>query len=173
MASELDLASHARGQRFNPSTAQIPLSQGKFALIDAADYAYLSQFKWTLYQNGSKTLWYARSAQAMHRMIVNAPPGVPVDHINGDGLDNRRCNLRLATPRLNAQNRCKVPGSKSQYKGVCPTKNGKKWRTQININGKVHHLGEFQDETLAAQTYDFVARQFFGPFARLNFAEAA
>lgn len=107
----------------------------------------------------------------LHRVIMNAPPGVEVDHINGDTLDNRRCNLRFAT---STQQKCnqRPRGGTSKYKGVGWHKRDRKWRAQITYHGKQISLGYFDGELGAAFAYDVAARILFGEFARLNFQEA-
>lgn len=104
----------------------------------------------------------------LHRMVMNAPYGVQVDHINGDTLDNRRCNLRLCSHAENQHNKNSQAGT-SKYKGVYLYKRDKKWRAMIAKNKKNIHLGYFNDEIQAAHAYDEAARQLFGEFARLNF----
>jgi len=100
---------------------------------------------------------------------MNAPKGCLVDHINGDGLDNRRANLRLATP---SQNNCNKPGfnKSSKYKGVSRTDLKKKqWRAVIHYNNEMIHLGRFCNEVAAAKAYDKAAKKYHGEFAYLNF----
>lgn len=107
----------------------------------------------------------------LHRVIMNAPPGVEVDHINGDTLDNRRCNLRLCMRRENGRNQKPQMGRSSQYKGVSWRKQCQKWSAQIKVDGKQIHLGLFNEEVEAARAYDQAARELHGEFARLNFQE--
>lgn len=105
----------------------------------------------------------------LHRVIMNTPPGVKVDHRNGDTLDNRGCNLRFATDV--EQNRNRRGWGSSKYKGVCWHKRDQKWCAQIRVDGKKTHLGHFDDEEGAAFAYDVAARILFGEFVRLNFPE--
>lgn len=112
----------------------------------------------------------------MHRAIIDAPNGMVVDHINGDSLDNRRSNLRLATSQENNRNAKKAAGKmrvmSSQYKGLSRVKDGlrsKKWRAMLAIDRKRIHLGHFNTEEEAARAYDAAAKEHFGEFARLNF----
>jgi hypothetical protein len=151
----------------------IALTRGKFAIVDAADYERLNRYRWNAFESGGKI--YARRSVPggtvlMHREIMNAPPGMVVDHIDGNGLNNRRNNLRLCTPQQNEHN--KPPrGGRSRYKGVYP--HGDKWEARIKHNGRTHHLGLFDDETEAARARDRKARELQGPFAYLNFPEDA
>lgn len=165
---------------------RIPLSRGMIATVDDEDYARIATNKWFA-QQGARA-WYAkreakhgRAAPShmvyMHREIVNAPPGSEVDHINGDGLDNRRSNLRVSTRRENARNLRKKPGCASRFKGVARTRGGR-WRAYISdaeryANGKARQraLGSFDSEIDAARAYDAAARLSFGSFASLNFPE--
>ena len=94
-----------------------------------------------------------------------------VDHINNNGLDNRRCNLRLATRQQQNMNRKKLKGCSSRYKGVYWAKNRKKWCVRIEFNAKVMFLGYFESEIKAGKAYDEAAIKYFGEFARLNFDE--
>ncbi len=166
----------------------IPLTQGKVALVDDDVYDRIGHFKW-LTQASSKTCWYAkrmisvpngqpgkspRRFEWMHRLITDCPDGMFVDHINGNGLDNRRENLRICTPKQNQANRRKPklwmgkPPS-SKYKGVKLTKDKRPWKATIRHECKQMHLGCFDTEIEAAIAYDVAATKFRGEFARLNF----
>lgn len=154
----------------------IPLTHGLFALVDDADFTWLSQWKWCAHQT-KQGRWYAtrieRSAGKpkivrMHRQILNAPPGVQGDHKNGLTLDNQRSNLRLATCGQNCQNRGKQKRrTTSQYKGVSWSATHQAWRASI-CDGKARFLGRFKTETDAAKAYNTAARTLFGEFAKLN-----
>lgn len=156
-----------------PETKEISLTQGKVAIVDASDYDMLMQFKW--FANKSGRNWYAarnvprgdgrQTAVKMHVMLL----GKGVDHKNGDGLDNRRINLRLATQQQNGFNQKPQVGGTSAFKGVAWNKRAKKWMAQIQFNGKHMHIGYFEDELKAATAYDIRARELFGEFAWLNF----
>lgn len=106
----------------------------------------------------------------LHRLIMNASGSVQVDHINGDGTDNRRNNLRIATPSQNMANTGKHSHNKSGYKGVSKRKDRDKWRAQITKDRKVYWLGDFDNEVDAAIAYDVAASKHHGDFAYLNFA---
>ncbi len=108
----------------------------------------------------------------MHRMIMAALPGQPVDHADGDGLNNQRHNLRLCTTSQNNYNgRKRHDGKASRFKGV-QKKNGR-WRAYIYRAGRTAHLGMFDTEEEAARAYDRMAVQLAGPFARPNFPSPA
>lgn len=156
---------------------QIELTQGQIALIDDEDFDLVSQYKW--YTDKTKKTIYARAHNRkknngnqekvkMHRLILNPPDGLHTDHINGNGLDNRRSNLRACTKAQNAQNQRHKTGGSSKYKGVCWHKLTKKWHASIGIDGKIKYLGLFIDEKEAAKAYNNAADANFGEFARLN-----
>lgn len=145
---------------------QIALSQGLFALVDDDDYHLVAGHAWYA-QKGAEN-WYARTidGKSMHRVITDAPVGKEVDHANGNGLDNRRANLRVCTRAENAKNRAKHAPAVSKFKGVHLTKFG--WRAAITQNGEKLNLGTFKSEERAARQYDRAARLCFGKFARTN-----
>jgi len=150
----------------------IPLTQGKFAIVDPENYNELSQYKWTAAKSPN-TFYAVRSAQGrqirMHRLITTAPKGLVVDHINHNGLDNRKQNLRLCTRSENARNQRPQTGRSSRYKGVCWHKNQKKWLARVYSNGVTYHLGSFKSQIDAAKAYDKKAKELFGQYAHLNF----
>lgn len=108
----------------------------------------------------------------LHRFILDAPPGTLVDHVNGRTLDNRRANLRAATPPQNSQNRRARRGTRAPYKGVRLTRTLRGFVARIQVDGRLLHLGVYETARAAAQAYDTAAREFFGPFARTNFPAA-
>ena len=150
-------------------TKQIPLTQGRFALVDDADYEWLSRFGWYFdrYARRSTRQGEFRGGIRMHREILNAPAHMQVDHRNGNRLDNQRSNLRLATATENARNKKVRSGGSSRYKGVHVYRDG--WRAAATIGNTNIYLGYFTDEAEAARAYDNAAREYFGDFARLNF----
>lgn len=135
---------------------EIPLTQGKVAIVDDEDYPKLIKFKWHARKN--KNTFYAGTHQKsndpiilMHRLILNPPKGMQTDHINGNGLDNRKENLRAVTHRQNCQN--KHIKKSSRFPGVTWSKQHKKWKAQIEINGKNKHLGNYTSEKEAFESY--------------------
>jgi len=157
-------------------TKTIPLSQGKVALVDDEDHEWLSQWNWTYDQrNGYGYAYRQRSRKDkrtgsvyMHQAILNPPNGMEGDHINGDGLDNRRRNLRVCTRAENMRNRRKHAKCTSQYKGVYWSGRHQRWRARINPGGVGISLGSFRDEMEAAIAYNEAAQEYFGSFAWLN-----
>lgn len=160
--------------------ATIPLSRGAVAVVDASDAALVDAYRWTVRPPGAKsTRWYAFTTLGgrtvyMHRLILGARSGQEVDHVNGDGLDNRRANLRLATRAQNEANKPKPAGRySSRFKGVYWDSAGRCWRTCLMVAKRTRYLGRFPDELSAARAYDAAARQQWGAFARVNFPEPA
>ena len=152
----------------------IPLTQGKFAIVDAEDYDWLSQYKWCAVK--SRETFYAQRwsngrVVGMHRVIMHAPKGVICDHKNHNGLDNRKSNLRLCTSAQNQYNKRPKKGCASRYKGVVLRSDCKRWRARIGFNGKRIHLGDFDNQMEAAMAYDNKAVELFGEFAWLNFPD--
>lgn len=150
----------------------ILLSQGKVALVDDEDFERLSKFKWYTFRDINR-FYAARNIKndngnqrrlSMHRDILNLKDSsIDIDHKNHDGLDNRRQNLRICTRRQNAQNRRKLAGCASNFKGV--SLNSGKWRARIKYNKKRIHLGYFISEQEAANAYLNAAQEYFGEFA--------
>jgi len=108
----------------------------------------------------------------MHHDVMKVPAGFVIDHINGNGLDNRKANLRQSTYAQNSWNRGKARvKSSSKYKGVCQHKKDRKWQAQISAVGKRIYLGRFKNQKEAAKAYDKAAKKYHGEFANLNFSE--
>lgn len=161
---------------------QIPLTQGKFALVDNEDYKWLNQWKWCARPDGY-TCYVQRHSHRingkpihvqMHREILGLKRGDKrqCDHIDGNGLNNQRSNLRICTQSQNYFNQ-RSNGGSSQFKGVSWNKGADSWVAYIKHKGKRFHLGYFDDETEAAIAYDSKAKELFGKFAKLNFPERA
>jgi hypothetical protein len=156
---------------------EIPLPSGHVALIDDCDFALVSQFKWHTKKTSGGALYVAtrtkdRKDVYMHRLILDCPVGMERDHINGNGLDNRRSNLRVCTRKQNAIN-CKAKPGK-RFKGVTPFAKSKQkpWGAQIHKDGKHYWLGAFATEEEAAKAYDIAAIRLHGEYARVNFPHA-
>ena len=152
---------------------KIPLTGGRYALIDDSDYPLVAGFKWRL-SNPSHGFVYAIANDGktlMHRLIANTPKGMSTDHINHDTLDNRRDNLRVCTVGENNRNTGSSVGT-SRFKGVCKfvQRNGRtSWRAYIRSNGSGSmHLGLFSSEVAAALAYNEAATRLHGAFAKLN-----
>ena len=147
---------------------KIPLTQGKFAIIDEDDFFIVSPYRWWAKLKGSK--WYAETKiqgknVSMHRLLLNFPE-VLVDHWDGDGLNNTRQNLRKATHQQNGFNKRPSPGR--QYKGVSFRKDRGLYRAYIGIEERYIHLGHFPTAKDAALEYNRAAVELFGDFACLN-----
>lgn len=160
----------------------IPLTRGKYAVVDNKDYARVSKFRWHAQHRRRRGagVWYARRSTQTGRGTTRKIVGVylhtfltgfrQVDHKNGDGLDNRRRNLRPCSKSQNIQNARKRQGTSSRFKGVERRLNNR-WSAKIRLNNVRYSLGCFDTEELAARVYDSAARSFFGEFARCNFPE--
>lgn len=153
---------------------KIPLSQGKFALVDDEDFEWLTKIKWYAVKQKDGTFYAlgflsGRKSAYMHRLINNTPDGLHTDHINRDKLDNRRDNLRNASHSQNQYNRKNQSGVKSsKYKGVHWKKSHNKWYAQIRDNGKRKYLGMFNSEREAALAYNAYATKIHTSFSLLN-----
>lgn len=151
----------------------IPLGGHKkgFALVDKQDWAGPVVRNWCIV--GQRTAcaggWKDGKAVHLHRLILNAPTGEMVDHINGDAMDNRRSNLRLCSAADNSRNRKRHKNKVGKYKGTYFLRDRKKWQAHIRINYKLVWLGRYNTEEDAARAYDTAAKKHFGEFARLNF----
>jgi len=154
---------------------RIRVAKRIFALIDDEDIERVSQYDWTIRTSGgtryaaTNTNKIGKSQRMMHRYILGLKPGELADHINGNGLDNRRSNLRVVTASQNAQNsfvQRREDGKTSRFKGVF--RSGGKWSAKINVAGAVDVLGTFDDEQAAARAYDAAAALHFGEFAKTN-----
>jgi hypothetical protein len=162
---------------------EIPLSQGKVSLIDDDDADRVQDYKWTLFFNPRNGKRYAkRGIQCkgkkqqtiyLHRFLMDAPAHLHVDHINGDGLDNRRTNLRLVTPSQNQYNMKRQADTATGFKGVQFDKRKKRYYARITSCGKTYALGGHSTAEAAAHAYDAKAVELFGEFALLNFPHIA
>lgn len=164
--------------------ATIPLlgakAAGRVTHVDDADLPLVQQYRWHVIEriepNGHQWGPYVvakaptgrRGGRTiyMHILIMG---GKGIDHIDGDTLNNRRSNLRFATPAQNMVNRGSQDGSTSRFKGVHWDRKRRAWYAQIGVNYHVRNLGRFADEEAAARAYDAEAFAAWGEFARLNF----
>ena len=152
---------------------RIPLSQGKFALVDDEDFETVGQMRW--YTMRIHNVWYAASSQAvegtrvyLHRFLMDPPSDMEVDHINGDGLDNRRENLRVCLHRDNLRNVRRTVTSRSGFRGVLKTRSGR-WEARTKRLGRIIHIGTFDTPEEAARARDRKIIELHGEFAVLNF----
>jgi len=152
----------------------IKLDKDKETLVDDQDYESLSKYKWYFHLNRYVSRRYKKNGKSyriyMHREILQAPKGMEVDHIDNNGLNNQRSNIRLATHAQNNQNKPIVRGYVPYY-GVywVKEKYKQKYVARISVNKKHHHLGYFGSAVCAALAYDEAARKLHGEFATTNF----
>ena len=164
----------------------IVLTNGIEVMVDDSDYDSLKSFTWWAHKG--KSTWYAarkirpsvngmRGYKSftilMHRQIIgkDCDCGRPIDHINGNGLDNRRCNLRVVTPAQNTRNSRKMHGCSSRFKGVYFQKKIQKWVAQISIDGTQNYIGCFVTEEAAALAWNEAAARVDPEHARFNVVE--
>lgn len=159
-------------------TKEIELTRGLVALVDDEWFDVLNEFSWCAAKNGQT--FYATHGYLvleprrmikqiqMHRLIVGDPPGILVDHWDGNGLNNQRSNLRLANKAQNGANRGLPRNNTSGFKGVHWHKNNGNWRAIIGVNNQRVILGHFCNREDAARAYDEAAVSYFGEFALTN-----
>ncbi len=154
---------------------KVPLTQGKFALIDDEDFDLVNSFKWyackyknTFYALTNVKLGNKQTTISMHRFILNSKPNEHTDHKNHNTLDNQKHNIRKCTNSQNHMNRKSHRESSSKFKGVCWHKIHKRWIAQIRLRGKLIFLGYSKNEIEAAGAYDKKAKELFRGFALLN-----
>jgi hypothetical protein len=146
---------------------EINLTQGKIALVDDEDYEYLNQYKWCVHTSGNNEKFiYAvsrinKKLVRMHRLLLKVSKNIMVDHLDFNGLNNQKYNLRACTIAQNTQHQNKKPKGKNKYKGVSWYSAYKKWVVRICCNRKIIHIGYFLDEREAALKYH-------KEFAKLN-----
>lgn len=150
------------------------LPSGLVTIVDEADFATVSQLEWRLFfTRGRQMFAVTDHGMLLHRFLTAAPHGITVDHVNRDGLDNQRSNLRLLTPSQTVlTNRSRAVRSRlnDRYKGVSLIEGRTRpWRATISVEGKQQFLGYHLTDEEAARAYDNAARRFFGPFAQTNF----
>lgn len=161
---------------------QIPLSQDRVVFVDDGDYELLNRHKWFAGKSRGDNKYAARSVASrsegksktatilMHRIILDLQPGDKreCDHIDGDGLNNQRSNLRICTRRQNSRNQKKQKGSTSKYKGIYWNRRECRWMSRIRVDGTLIYLGMFDSEADAALAYNDAATKYFKEFALLN-----
>ena len=159
--------------------AQITLACGNVVLVDDEDVSLVNESTWR-YCHSSKNKFYvtrgesplpSKTYRALHRAILNAQHGQEVDHINGNTLDNRRCNLRLVTHAQNMRNAPpkKQAGRASRYRGVSLCKDTGRWRVSISDGSRYRQIGRHSSEIAAAFAYDLASLELHGEFGRRNF----
>jgi len=148
----------------------IPLGDGFYAYVDAADYEWLSKYTWHL-QNGYAARYENHKRIFMHRQIMEPPAHRFVDHFDANRANNCRLNLRVCTAAENQHSRRKRLDSRSPFKGVEYHKQSGKWRAKCQYEGRIYRLGLFDDPAEAARAYDRKAVELFREYARLNFPE--
>lgn len=160
----------------DPDALIVPLTQGKYAVIDRADSEAVGSFNWAAVWSGIR--WYARRADKetkrhiyLHRWLIDAPADLEVDHEDRDGLNCRRCNIRHATSSENLSNRGIQRNNSTGYKGVSRPPKHNRFLAVIRFERKVYRLGWFDTAEEAAHAYDAKARELHGKFARLNFPD--
>jgi hypothetical protein len=152
---------------------KLQLTQGFEAIVDDDDYDFLIQYTWSVFRN--KTQVYAQTGsyiKGKQRIILMhwLVRGKFSDHINGDGLDNRKENLRLVTHQQNCWNSRKKKNTRFKYKGITKERNGR-FGAKLSYNKVSIRLGTFDSILEAALAYDKGAKKYFGEFACLNFPE--
>lgn len=149
-----------------PGTKLIPLTKGQFAIVDEEDFSRLSKYNWHLSSSGYAVRRGPKnSLVGMHRFILKIRKKLQGDHINLDRLDNRKSNLRNATP---SQNQCNRTSLRGELKGVQKScrKLSKPYQARIGIKRKLHHLGFFETQDAAVKAYKAAAKKHHGDFAR-------
>lgn len=162
--------------RIEGDVAYVPLTQGYEAVIDAADAHLVAGHNWCAMRSG-KVFYAVTNVRVngvrapllrMHRLIAGTPAGIETDHANGNGLDNRRANLRNATRSENQRNRGLQANSTSGLKGVWRRRDCDRWQAAIQIHGKRHYIGLFDSQEKAYSAYLEAAHRIHGEFARAS-----
>lgn len=146
---------------------KILVGDSQFAIVDDEDFERVSKHNWHIMRSNGNSPGYAVSKLRMHRLIIDAPPGFLVDHINGDTLDNRKCNLRLCNNSQNQQN-TQSRGGSSKYKNVSFQRRTGKWMAAFLFNGVRYNCGLWDNEEDAARAVDKKRGEVCGDFASKN-----
>jgi hypothetical protein len=161
--------------RIKDNIAYVPLTQGYEAVIDADDMPLVDGFNWTALIAPKTVYAYRKDCSGpkqraiyMHRVLMGEPEGMHIDHRDGDGLNNRKFNLRDATPSQNQQNSRLPSSNTSGFKGVSWHPRGGKWRAQIGVNGENLHLGLFPTPESAHAAYCSASADLHGKFGRIE-----
>jgi len=149
------------------------IGKNAIMLISKESFELVIQFVWYLGKDGypithgtdDNKIKFGRGKK-IHKLLMNAPKGQVIDHINRDRLDNRLTNLRICTPKENSYNRSRPKNN--EYKGVVKQSNGL-WTAQLTKDGQVYKIPDIVDKKLAAETYDLMAEEMFGEYAGKNF----
>jgi hypothetical protein len=169
-----------RRWKYGYTYRRIYLGEGVWTIVDLQDYYHLNNFNWCPKKRGLSIYAVRLSSNSsgsiriisMHKGILKAPVGLLVDHKNGETLDNRRSNLRIATHSQNMFNRKKVrTKTSSRFIGVSYDKKKRLWKSSISTHGRKIFLGYFKNEIDAAKACDAAAKKYHGEFARLNFPD--
>ena len=155
------------------ATVELPLTQGKVTLIDEDELPLLDGYTWRA--QFIRNIWYAVTrvngrTVYLHRLLEGNPCGMEVDHINGDGLDNRKTNRRICTHQENMRNVRRTTPPRSGFRGVYATSSGK-FAARIKLNRKELYLGQYTTAEEADRVRDHHAKRIHGEFAYLNFPE--
>lgn len=158
------------------STVAIPISRGYTVIVDGPDAARVLACKWyakphrrTVYAvRNTRREDGAHTTQTLHKFLTGY---AKTDHINGDGLDNRRENLREVTDGQNTRNTRRRLDNTSSFKGVCWNKQQGMWQARIAVDGVRYRLGYYTTAEEAARAYDAAARELHGEYATVNFPE--
>lgn len=158
------------------STVEIPLRSGHVLIVDEDDLPLIEPYTWhvttprsmSIYARSWKRIGGKKICVLMHRLLLNAPRNVQVDHRDNNGLNNSRSNLRFCTNGQNAANRHNLTTNTSGYKGVTYHRQARRWQAAIKVDGRNHYLGLFREPELAALAYDRAAVEIHGDFAHIN-----
>jgi hypothetical protein len=156
---------------------KISLTQDKYAIVDDSDYVFLNKNKWCLNSRPGRKLSYAKRAItlengkqkfiSMHSLLIDTPKGMVVDHIDGDGLNNQRKNLRICSHTQNTRNASLSKRNKSGSKGIFWNKTNNKWKVSIGVDKKLLHIGYFINKEEAQKAYRNASLIYHKEFSRI------